>query len=226
MPEVKGSPELWDSKREEFNYIPPSNDNTTDNCSDTSNRNLQKKSKYFTFLVYPDNDAQMYFYNYLMYSGHYDFCSIQHDKDDEVSQTHIHVLLKYSYSKPLSSVIRELSNFGINYCEIVTSVEDLLIYFTHRDVKSRHSGKRLYSFDDMLYSGEFRDKISSLKWREENKNVITPRLDLLEYATICESYMDFYRYALSDSDLDKALRTHQYMFENILKRRFGVNTNF
>lgn len=224
MPLVKGSSELWDKKRQLFVYSPPSSEKSG-MAVDSFNAKYKKKSKYFTFLVYPDNASQMYFYNYLIYSGHYDFCSIQHDADDDVSQTHIHVMLKYFYSKPHASVIRELSNFGIYYSEIVTSVDDLLIYFCHRDVNSIKAGKRLYSFDDMYFSGEFQDKISSLKWREENKNVITPRLDLLEYATICESYMDFYRYALSDADLDKAFRTHQFMFENILKRRFGVNTN-
>lgn len=228
---VKGNDDLWESKRKVIPYNPPSwkmgyaRKGIEGQALDSYNPKYDKKSKYFTFLVYPDNPIQMYYYSYLLYSGHQDFCSIQHDADDEVSQTHIHVMIKYSYSKPHCSVIRELGHYNIFYSMIVTSVDDLLIYFCHRDLKSIQAGKKLYSFDDITYTGDFIDTISRLKWREEKKNVITPRLDLLEYATIAESYMDFYRYALSDADLDKAFRTHQFMFENILKRRFGVNTN-
>lgn len=201
---------------------------------------LKKKSKYYTFVVYPDNIANMKFKEYLELSGHYDFAYILHETPDTalpapcpltdteldrgyientLSKPHYHVLVKFGYSMEWATVVKKLYPWGITYCEPVASIDDMLIYFTHCDSTSIVKGKEKYKFDDIVYTGEFIDRIARLQNRQNCKNIINPRNDLLEYAYVCESYYEFYKYAMSDAFLDKEFRTHQLTFENILRRR-------
>lgn len=201
---------------------------------------LKRKSKYYTFVIYPENVGNMKFKEFLEHSGQLDFAYIYHEKPDSEIQDfalapvsdldkgfltntlikpHYHVLVKYGYSHEWASVVKSLFPWGITYCEPVSSVDDLLIYFTHRDSKSILLNKETYVFDDIVYTGEFIDRVARLRSREVTKNIINPRNDLLEFAYVCESYYEFYKYAMSDALLDKEFRTHQLIFENILSRR-------
>lgn len=202
---------------------------------------LKKKSKYYTFLIYPDNKTNMKFKEFLELSGQYDFAYIYHESPDNdingfplattdsydfgflessLTKPHYHVIVEYGYSKEWASVVKDLYRWGITYCEPVKSPDDLLIYFTHRDMKSLTLNKERYNFDDIVYTGNFIDRVARLIKRQDNKNLITPSMDLLDFAYACESKYEFYAYAMSQPMLRGELKSMQLIFKSILDERF------
>lgn len=205
--------------------------------SDTGS-NFNSKHKYYTFLLYPDNKNHMWLLEYLKNNRFQGFIAIKHkgDKKDNdlllssgfdvdgksTIKDHYHCMISYHYSKPYHSAISQLEHYGIFYCQPVTSVNDLIIYFLHQTPDCVALGKEQYTFDDLLYSGSFVQTVDKLRILQESCNRINAGSILLEYSQVCSSPLEFYSFALSQPLLDDYLRKHQLIFEKILQRRFEV----
>lgn len=194
------------------------------------------KHKYYTFLLYPDNKNHMWLLEYLKNNRFQGFIAIKHSADKKqddfldaelgdyagksTCKPHYHCMIAYHYSKPFCSAISDLETYGIFYCQPVGSVNDLIMYFLHLTPKAVALGKEQYTFDDLLYSGEFIQIVDKLRICTNDTARASPAKLLLDYSQCCDSELDFYQYALSNPLLDDYLRKHQLIFEKILQRRF------
>lgn len=153
-------------------------------------KKYQKKSKYFTFLLYPENVGHMHLLYNLVHVSADSVAFILHKPDDETRpegavysedddhivnddnnrrqdkyKQHIHVLVKYSYSKMWCGPITELFRYGVFYCEPVTDPQSLLMYFLHRTLNARLKNKPVYEFDELYRNNEFVAMVKLLEYR-------------------------------------------------------------
>lgn len=197
-----------------------------------------KKHKYYTFLLYPDNPSHMWLLEYFKSYGYQGFLAIKHEADKEqdsifngsggddsknTCKPHYHCIICYNYSKSFLSAITDLEKYGIFYTQPVNSVQDLIIYFLHKTPSAVSARKEQYDFDDLLYNGSFVKVVDRLRVSFSDSNRVSPYKLLLGYVQICDSPIDFYMYGMSNPVLDDFLKTHQLIFENMLKRKFYYN---
>lgn len=211
------------------------NPNNTGQLKDAfDNPKYKQKSILYTFILYPDNQLHMWLLKYLECSGRYDFMYILHSPDDDCIayddvayvqnessyKQHYHVCIRFDYSKYWHVVVRDLYKWGLRYCEPVSDIISLTYYFVHHTSDAILNNKPFYHWEEMTYTGWFIDIVSKCKLREDTKNIASPLLLLLEYLDVCENRRDFYKFACSNPDLDKAFKTHQMMFITELQEKF------
>lgn len=154
----------------------------------SKDKRFTKKSSYFTFLVYPDNPANLNLLYQLAVVEKFDVCFIEHAPDNnysempsetdierldtDVEQTtykkHIHVLFKSEESVSLNSLIRKLVKYQIFHVESVSSVKGLIRYFLHQTEEARADGKPAYQISDLYYQGEFINHVQAIERRLTN----------------------------------------------------------
>lgn len=97
------------------------------------------KFKYFTIVLYPDDDNYTNILEHI--TSNYKYRYILHDKDDV--KPHFHVVFELPSPRTLESLKKELN---VSYIENVRTIKKMLQYLTHENEKDKHH----YSIDETI----------------------------------------------------------------------------
>lgn len=145
------------------------------------NKEFNQKSKYFAFILYPDNMLHMRLLYHLVHNTPYSIAYIQHSPDDIRApdsilndivteeeykfKTHIHVMIKYTYSKMYCGPIREFFKYGVFHLELIQDPYGYLTYMLHRTLSAIIAEKPIYDMSLMFRNNEFVSMCNVLNYR-------------------------------------------------------------
>lgn len=221
-------------------------------CRDNNKKKeYNVKSRYFAFVLYPDNELHVKYLYYLTHESMYDFVYILHKphqtSDDDIrspsdgvldenvirpdtkGKEHIHLVVDFGCARSYRSLMTIAHLYGVNHFEPLNNLDSMLIYLTHEDEKSRFEGKEVYPVSDVAHcNGWLWQHLQDIHTAIYNKTHVQERVNpvskLYDIIRLNNRNLSNILLAVADDpELDKWVCKHQLLVREILYQNHVLN---
>ena len=187
-------------------------------------KSANPRSRYFAFIVYPDNSQQMEWFEYLknreniIYILHASEPVLQgdnlltcegYDEPPHDFKPHIHVMIRFENPHYLSGFVKS-SCGAIVHAEAIQDIYSYSRYMIHDTYECLKKHKKQYSREDVQFSSS--DFWCQCYCLENTESVVNTFSSLAQIALNCTSYQDLCLTvaSLGRGDLLKYIQSHSY----------------
>lgn len=184
-------------------------------------RNIKTYSRYFSFILYKEDEEQMKSMEYII--NNYKYARIYHDKDKEedgsIKKPHYHIIIYIGNNPRNRHAIAIETNIKENYIEGCNK-EKMLLYLIHYN----NPDKTQYDMEEV--DGELsKELINLIQSRTENNGEKLEKILKYVYASKNITIAEITQYCIKYNYYE-VLKQNQYLISKIIQEKVGkANVN-